>query len=50
MTAAGAFQSGAQSQTAGPSIATFTGAAVRSVERDFNMAIGVVLGLMALFF
>jgi hypothetical protein len=37
---------GVQTQTVGPSIATFTGAAASS--RDLNMAIGGVLGLIAL--
>jgi hypothetical protein len=46
--ATGTLPPGVQTQTAGPSIATFTGAAARSVERDLNMAIGGMLGLIAL--
>ena len=46
--ATGTLPPGVQTQTVGPSIATFTGAAARSVERDLNMAIGGVLGLIAL--
>jgi hypothetical protein len=49
VSATGTLPAGVQSQTAGASIATFTGAAVRNIERDFSMAVGGVLGLIALF-
>lgn len=49
MSATGTLPVGVQPQAAGESFATFTGAAVRNAERDFSMAVGGVLGLIALF-